>query len=324
MTVGDGINRHSIARKLAPALCAGAAVAALVHGLSAQPNAATQPAAIPPAATRPASAADTPVTKAVNPHWRSDGCTHCHEEAGGKYAPVPAEAIDHICFKCHDGRRAHQEVHPVGRGFTNDQVVRPEGWPLVNDRLVCSTCHDIRGLGHRPERPAANPAFLRGPIDRGLVAFCSTCHVRSPTHRRYNPHVMVDEQNRAIEARCGFCHESSMPAGTQAVRTGEARLKRDEMTICLSCHRSHVDYFDPGHIGARVPARIAENMRTSGHGRLPLAPDGRITCSTCHNPHQAGVFPPDSVLGAGGLRPGKPGLGLRGFDKELCSACHLQ
>ena len=50
---------------------------------------------------------------------------------------------------------------------------------------------------------------------------------------------------------------------------------------------------------------------------LPLAIDGMVTCSTCHNPHQAGVLTVRAAI-AGSGAPGR----LRIPKNQMCSACH--
>jgi len=58
--------------------------------------------------------------------------------------------------------------------------------------------------------------------------------------------------------------------------------------------------------------------------RLPLGRGDRIVCSTCHNPHQEGVFLKGNVLSYGAL-PGTrraERLPLRGVGKDICIGCH--
>jgi len=55
--------------------------------------------------------------------------------------------------------------------------------------------------------------------------------------------------------------------------------------------------------------------------RLPLG-NGQVTCYTCHNPHYAGLFPPDTELGALARNPADRASALRTNWIELCSECH--
>jgi len=303
----------------------------------APPPVATQPAR-PAPATQPARARQTPVRKAVNPHWTNTGCRHCHDPAAGPAGPIPPERVEAICVQCHDGRRARPEPHPVGRLF--ERTTKPPDWPAPEDKVTCITCHDIHPGGRFDgPRPADNPMFLRGWTGN-ILTFCGECHPATPeAHSRYNPHITQIQNGQIVAQSCEFCHTKPMPAGEQAVRTGEPALRGGPINQCVGCHNTHVDWFTPGHIGAKITSevRIALEAVAARHGIvmpektglaagfLPLSDGDTVTCGTCHNPHQAGVFPDESPLAAGAARP--PGRGneqLRGLGKELCGACHAK
>jgi predicted CXXCH cytochrome family protein len=285
---------------------------------------------------------------AMNPHWSPEGCPRCHgPDASQRRIPDAAEADD-LCLECHDGRRARREVHPTGRQFASEQIIKPEHWPAPDNTLGCLTCHDVRqACEANHHRPRHNPMFLRDYDPEAPLAFCAKCHVAAAetgTRGGYDPHVMLGEQGQRELQVCLFCHLESASGRGRRSRTGSPGLRADELTICASCHHRHVDYFEPGHIGHPVSQAMRETMlaaertwapergdlATSGPAehaaasRLPLTRDHRITCSTCHNPHQEGVFAPDSLLACGAMRPEtedrKPRL--RGLGKELCRACH--
>ncbi len=295
-----------------------------------------------PLATQPA--ATTQPARAENPHWRSTGCRACHAYVDDKLQPIAMEQIDPVCWSCHDGQRAHREVHPVGRLFIEGQVIKPEGWPVPDDKLACVTCHDIRSAcDHAEARPTINSAFLRGTPGESPRRFCGHCHASTDhAQRRYSPHIMLDGQGRPLETVCTFCHQTTTSAAGAMVRTGEADLRADPVGLCVVCHPRHVDYFEPGHIGHPLPAEMRERLvrlhaakeaRESAVPQtqpadaalfLPLAEDGRIVCATCHNPHQEGLFPAGSTLGEGAMDPDghDKRMRLRGLGKDVCRACH--
>ena len=314
---------------------------------------ASQPAATPPphhgaSTTQPSEGtAATRPARAVNPHWSASGCRHCHQLADGKPLPIQARPVDVPCLGCHDGRRARQELHPIGRSFGSGQIVQPEGWPVPDGKLGCITCHDVRRAcdGDRV-RPTDNPAFLRGHKGPALLTFCSRCHVATEAHARRNPHHMVTKSKEPMRQACQFCHDPAIFEFDRTARTGRPTLRRDEMALCPTCHNRHVDYFEPGHVGIRVPAEMKAYMAAAewtgagqaadaepvqealsagdGPTRLPLTNENRVTCSTCHNPHEDGLFPADSVLGYGAMQHGekRDRLRLRGLGKEVCRGCH--
>jgi hypothetical protein len=289
----------------------------------------------------------TASTPAPDPHWKPDGCAHCHQVKEGVALPIPPESVDAICLDCHDGVRATRDAHPIGRAFAGDQLHHPEGWPTIDERIGCATCHQIEDApDHDRPRPRDNPAFLRGFETRRLLDFCAHCHLDLDVHGAYNPHVMLDAGGEIIERSCRYCHHSLIDQRHRLVREADPALRTDGITLCLGCHRRHIEYFDPGHIGATVTPEIKRRMtvmeshpqytddagtidwtttrRADESLRFPLGPNDRLVCATCHNPHQVGVFPPDSVLALGAIQTGheRETLRLRGFGKELCVACH--
>ncbi len=271
-------------------------------------------------------------TDASNPHWTQAGCTACHASEDGQLKPVPLSAIDALCLSCHDGQKTVAERHPIGRSFTGEAIRQPESWPAPDGKLGCVTCHEIvRACKNAHGRPGANPEFLRAFNPARPLAFCANCHVETQ-HARYNPHQMLDSNQAVVERACLHCHEQALPHDPCS-RTGSPRLRSPEPTLCLACHSMHVDYFDPGHLGSTPTPSIAARLRGLQQNRgardlrsplLPLDPQQRIVCSTCHNPHQRGVFTEACVLaaGAGDFTSDQRELALRRPSKEFCASCH--
>lgn len=269
--------------------------------------------------------------QASNPHWSAAGCVHCHGGDGGKVKPIPPAGIDSLCVSCHNGRRAKAERHPISRMFESPQVRLPDGWPAHDRVLGCATCHDIRSACDQAlPRPTVNPMFLRGYDGGRLQDFCANCHVADAQHGLYNPHLMLTLDHTPIEQSCFYCHTHSFDLSRRTERSGRPMLRTGEPGLCLACHREHVDYFEPGHLGAKPSATMQatlaefEKVRLGVAGGLPLTTEGAIVCTTCHNPHQAGLFPADSVLSFGSmpLDAERSGSGLRWRGAELCVACH--
>lgn len=317
-----------------------------------QPHAAPRPAVATTrpgevAATRPAVMQET--WPAPNPHRPDAACSHCHRMNGDEPLPIPGQQVDTVCLHCHDGRQAPRERHPVGRTFVSPQVTQPQGWPAVDNRLGCLTCHDVYRSAHPQGQPRVNnPDFLRGEPGAPLLSFCGQCHVQDAGYDRYNPHVMLTDDGSRGDAACLFCHTRTFEPASLMQRSGTPALRGGPLLLCAGCHHEHPDYFSPGHIGHRVgrgrlaymaaaekaapgapvsddavARALADNVRPT---RLPLGPGDTIVCSTCHNPHPHGAFPPGSMLGAGGQVTGDASsrLPFRGLNKDLCRACHDQ
>src|SRR5690348_18288094 len=117
----------SVSSRRVAATCIAMVVAALVFGGGRPIHAATQGGGGPPTA--------------ANPHWDASRCGDCHR-AGNGAGPVNGVEADRLCLRCHDGRAASAEAHPVGRVVPKEQSL-PSGWPLNNKgRVGCLTCHD--------------------------------------------------------------------------------------------------------------------------------------------------------------------------------------
>lgn len=284
---------------------------------------------------------------AVDPHWSADGCRHCHEMDNGKPLPIAPANVDALCLRCHDGKQAAKEHHPIGRSFSSELIVQPEGWPVVNGQLGCGTCHRItepcKSGGHKPRQ---DTTFLRDYDASNPLHFCSRCHLDLEEQKPFNPHLMLNPDGTVRTQSCRFCHTEPWGERSQRVRTGKPALRTEPIVLCVSCHTHHIEFFEPGHIGAKMSEEMKSYL-LSFERRLaaesisdpeltkrlksnrdplvfPLADGDTVVCSTCHNPHQSGLFGPDSVLSLGEIRTSgkRSTLGLRSVGEEVCIACH--
>jgi predicted CXXCH cytochrome family protein len=275
---------------------------------------------------------------ANNPHWSKDTCSTCH---GTKPGPVAASLVTASCLSCHDGAHASDEAHPVGRSM-NASLVDP-GWPTVGGAIQCLTCHDVK-MQCDPDamRTEDNSSFLRQGSDADKP-FCENCH-RATQSTRLNPHLMVDAaSHRPIAGQCNICHTKPMDA-TATTRTGNPLLRSDQITLCKSCHPHHKDISPTGHVLAKIPDTMLVYMRAreltglldspspdliaelTAKSAKPqrMVPDsaGRVVCSTCHNPHQQGVFKPDCDLADRALHLVKGHLFTPTRGELFCRRCH--
>jgi predicted CXXCH cytochrome family protein len=299
-------------------------------------------------------------TAAINPHWTPDGCTACHQRSGDKTLPIAAESVTPLCVSCHDGQRASDEVHPINSSMTGRSGPNP-GWPTVNGSLSCQTCHDTQQqCDPSAQRPVTNSAFVRQTLalpagaatqpttapdiaDLDPVPFCDNCHAPQQTPK-FSPHLMLAaDQHTVIEQRCQVCHAKPMDR-TATARSGDASLRSDQVTLCRSCHPHHKDISRAGHVGSTIAPDMLVYMRareltglinrpsadlitqlTTDKARPTLmVPDatGRIVCTTCHNPHEQGVFAADCVLADRELRLVGGHLLTPVRGATFCRRCH--
>jgi hypothetical protein len=231
-----------------------------------------------------------------NPHIVANyrGCTACH----GDVSKDPAVMRNNrryggddlmICLSCHG---TMEPDHPVMIRIGADMKPGKE-LPLTKDgKITCLTCHDptpCNGTGMR----------MRGR--RGSEAgnsICFQCHDKADLSER-NPHTSMSDRNS-----CKFCHDTMTdPKNEEAARVSFISNTR---LICLRCHPQDKHPTNANHMVEprhKLPAAFKLDAK------------GKITCTTCHNPHI-------DVLGKG--TGGKQGhryvVDLDGPD--LCRSCH--
>ena len=152
------------------------------------------------------------------------------------------------------------------------------------------------GVGRRPGRR------LRWVL--GAIAVTVMMTAFAATQRfRPNPHGADDA--------CGGCHlgpppvglAPPTPSGPRAAARYGLRYPR-ERAVCERCHRGHGEQTHPVEVAARLPVPKG----------WPLDAQGRLMCSTCHDPHQR----------AGASKKTAQSNLLRGkqLGPAFCQACH--
>jgi hypothetical protein len=220
------------------------------------------------------------------------------------------------------------------------------GWPTLKGALYCLTCHDVRQeCDTTAQRPDTNSAFLRQSQTTGgdPTPFCGNCHAPEQTPK-FNPHRMLAaDQHTIIEQRCQVCHSKPMDRNATK-RSGDPSLRADMVTLCRSCHPHHRDISRAGHVLTTIRPPMLIYMRAreltgllespspdlikqlqDEHAKPTLmVPDaqGRIVCSTCHNPHEQGTFAPNCVLDDRSLRLIKGHLLTPVRGQLFCRRCH--
>lgn len=245
-----------------------------------------------------------------NPH---SVCTKCHPTA----KPQPGAALfapgiepSALCLACHDYTVNH---HPVDY-VPADPSHSP--FPLFEGKVRCLTCHEMHG--GPGQRGVAK--LLRGGPYKDRREICFRCHP-GEQYAFINPHEMLDDAKhvRMVNGKpvCLLCH-SIMPDPAKDI-TDDVRFRADIGFLCWRCHPPMMsDTFFSNHFLARPSASTMNAMHQAEEKLmviLPIVPRGRITCSTCHNPHQTGVIQRDAAA-KGSDSKGKLRL------PSMCFACH--
>ncbi len=271
----------------------------------------------------------------VNPHLNPPFCASCHESTNYSKTDIGFGGdITKMCQSCHDGRKAAREVHPFGiKPGKNVKKQIPSQFPLSNGRLTCLSCHDVSSQcnGSLNDSKEKNN-FLRGNPSWSI--FCFQCHDKRD-YLPFNAHDQIDVQTGKIkEKTCLWCH-TEVPTVSQKMRDSKFfGLRNESHLICSNCHpvdKTHP--IDGQHIlvkpSKKTFAHMAKYVGVSPSKYrffqvFPVDEAGRITCFSCHNPHEKGLFTdfnPRS-LGADPKISQHKRLRRRNVEERSCIICH--
>ena len=282
----------------------------------------------------------------MNPHGDAALCSSCHTSGVGSRRNLRFDAdVSRLCRSCHDGRLATREAHPVDLAPSDTMASRiPRDFPLENGMLTCSTCHDVT-LQCVARPPAAGPKrrFLRGAEVSHPLEFCFRCHVREH-NRPFNAHDQLEAGKPKADA-CIWCHAGVPDVDSRSQGQASRTLHKKSIGICGNCHPVAKGHPNGGsHMGAtpsdammsymsaqemqhhmNLPLnRLLEYVRATKRTprSIPLDEDGRITCYTCHNPHEKGLLPNWNPPSIGAEPKQSVNHRLRAREGQLCIACH--
>ncbi len=221
------------------------------------------------------------------------------------------------CLVCHqDYKKNH---HPIN--FTPpDSIlihVDEKKFPLFDGKIQCLTCHTTENI----EGDQDGKILRGGPYD-DIRKLCFSCHYQEK-YKEINVHRMKNKDGslRVIQDKlvCTFCHPQHI---NNLFSTDTIEFKADVPFLCLRCHPEMRDPQIRPHVSKIPSAKMLiqiERFEEENTVILPLVPRGKISCSTCHNPHQQGVLlSAEASAGADSHRR------LRINRGKLCYGCHLR
>ncbi len=202
----------------------------------------------------------------ANPHGRNEytSCMGCHREMATR-DDVMRKNLRYggdtlrICVSCHGGM---DSCHPIlvrllpGMSPGPDLALAPDG------KIACTTCHD-------PSPKGRSGVAMRGrEPGQPVNAICFRCHDKAGLTGR-NPHAAM-----ADRGTCKFCHDTMTdPTDEEATRVSFISNIR---LICLRCH-AQTEH--PAGVDHMVTPRSVLPAAFKLDGK------GKVTCTTCHNPH---------------------------------------
>jgi predicted CXXCH cytochrome family protein len=247
----------------------------------------------------------------TNPHTVCRTCHTSDKSRAGEEFIKPGADPSSTCLDCHDYKENH---HPVD--FVPDGSLSIP-FPLFEGKIGCLTCHEMHG---GPEKEGTSKLLRGGPYpDRRTI--CFRCH-SGERYAAIDPHKMLDEGKKVRTVNdkpvCLFCH-SIMPDPAKDV-TDVVKFRADVGFLCWRCHPPMPNQALNAHFLITPTAKTLAVMHQTEETNLvilPMVPRGRITCSTCHNPHQEGVIQREAAA--------------KGADAQsrlrlpsMCIACHLK
>jgi hypothetical protein len=233
----------------------------------------------------------------IRPHFLGAFCEACHtvkpttakgEPGAQPLSEIPLRSDDpnELCNRCHESGLSKANAHPIKEVPEAFKARIPEGWPLYNGGLTCLTCHTG---GDSPVFDPENPSFLRGAPYETRNAICWNCHTREE-FAELNPHERIQD----LEG-CEFCHQTKPDLDKlMAGEAQEVKFKGDIVILCIRCHDDNPHPAGSDHTGLPDKASMDEKGIIIPE-EFPLDANGKVTCSTCHNPHAEGALRGDFV-----------------------------
>ena len=283
---------------------------------------------------------------AKNPHGDPVLCSSCHTSAVVGRGDLRFDGnVSQLCQSCHDGRLATREVHPVDLAPSATIAKEiPSDFPLEDGMLTCRSCHDIsRGCKAGQPATVSNRNLLRGARVSHRLEFCFRCHEQE-NYQSFNAHDQL-EAGKAKTDTCVWCHVRVPDVDSRLKEDVSYTLRSKSFGVCNNCHvvakdhptgDSHM-YATPSakmmwHMSAyeiqpqmHLPFKqLLEYVRAANRAprSIPLDENGRITCYSCHNPHEKGLLPNWNPRSVGAEPKQAANHRLRAHEGIVCRACH--
>jgi hypothetical protein len=264
------------------------------------------------------------ISKKYNIHFTGKECKECHEKTpvkGGNTFLKYGGDFEQLC-RCHHSTPGSL-VHPWGIVPSKGKIDKiPAEFPLKNGKLSCGTCHDIALQCQespkklRKKLRKKKKFFLRGEPYKQRTDFCFKCH-NQKSYEMQDVHDQVNDNGEMLVKKCQYCHTEK--PDVKKTRYKNIKLIENPEAICQGCHvinGNHSGNYNHMIKPSEKALERMKNMETMFGIILPLY-KGKISCMTCHNPHEKGVIPAElpSAKGADSkFRHRLPNI--------LCQECH--
>lgn len=251
-------------------------------------------------------------------YHRGISCSSCHEgDVVEGNAPLKKSGNPSLkCLDCHRYEKAGDH-HPssIQPGPLGKTAKIDPDFKLYNGRMVCLTCHQIHTVEDY-KRGTRN--FLVGGPYEDRREICFRCHFNGKKVKESPHNGMLKGKLEYNYENCKKCHLGRPKRRAENKWGGRwaVDFRASVAFICWRCHPPMQGEFMNKHYLKR-PDDASVGHLLSGNPVMPLDPIKRITCSTCHEPHEQGVLQAELAVDTRGQRIRK-----RLRAKPLCIRCH--
>lgn len=244
-------------------------------------------------------------------------CVSCHDgtPVKGRLALKNRDNPSDTCRSCHPytSDEDHHPSDPEAELIGDKCAIVDPSFPLVSGRMECLTCHKMHAENISY---SGTKHFLRGGPYAERRDICFRCH-KKELYQKLDPHnEMVLEGGALNYATCLECHLYPPDPTIDTFKT--VKFRASVAFLCWRCHAPMVqDFLDKHYL--KKPSKKTMEEKQLGEMMngliMPLDSKERVTCSTCHNPHQPGV------MISKWAKKGE-GSNKRLRTQNLCAVCH--
>ena len=243
-------------------------------------------------------------------------CNTCHDGSASlqNTALKSPDKPSLLCKECHF-YEVDSDHHPTSMkpGILGASAVISESFKLYNNKMECLTCHVM----HRNEGDLSRERyFLVGGPYAKRKDICKSCH-QSNKYINVNPHsnyadIGNESRDKFTGKECLVCH---YPSNGKSY-SQDPSLRASDAFMCWKCHKVMQGDFLSRHYLLKEISEdedmTYEGLEAEADPNLHLDPFGRITCSTCHDPHRP--YDANKKERTSGRIPMR--------SKKICSNCH--
>jgi predicted CXXCH cytochrome family protein len=273
-------------------------------------------------------------------------CETCHTPHGSPYEKFLVEGSGNcqLCLDCHTdkniltptgAKKPYHMINGAPKNVSIPETLIKKGAVLgYNGVLTCQTCHKVHN--NNPD----HPMLLIEKNNKSSL--CLTCHsdkqlLADTKHNLMQSAPKEKNLQGQTAAEAGICSSCHLPHKAARKIDGEKEVSSE---LCLSCHSkgnisekvkfagmSHPIYVNPfknktaGSFFNMVDASSDTLALPLFNGLGVQDQNGRLTCSTCHNPHES----KDGLIKENQIQQNKKDKRtyfLRKLPPDICKDCH--